>query len=228
MDALLPRHSVIVRQVAPVRAEQIPALTDLLSRAFFHDPLMQYFEPEPGRRAAISRILYGTVLRYTMKYGRADMSVDGNGVACWLMPSHSKIALSRIVRSGFWKMGISASLSTLAKFHAYEKASNQLRAMVCDKPSWFLWALGVDAGNRRQGISKHLFRTVTDRTDRAGEPVYVESANPNTIALLQHSGFSVVQKLALSEQLVLHGLLRAPGSATPAKVARRVEAASVI
>lgn len=210
MDVALPRHSAIVRQVVPVRSEHIPALTSVLSRAFFNDPLLQFFEPDPTRRAVLGNILHGSFLRYTLKYGRADMSIDGHGVACWLMPNHSRVAFSKIFRAGFWRIGVSASLTALAHMRAYERASNQLRAAVCSKPSWYLWSLGVDPTCQRQGVSKHLFRNVTDRTDRSGESVYVESANPEVVVMLKRFGFEVAHQVSLNHQVTLHGLMREP------------------
>lgn len=209
MDLALPKTSQIVRHVVPVKMENIETLTQVMVSAYQHDPLLKKFEENDSRRFVLLQILFSSILRYSVKYGRADMSVDGKAVACWLPPSQSQINFAKMIKVGMWKVGLKVPLRSLKKLLAYDAVSQKLRASLSGSSTWYMWAMAVAPGHQGQGLSKHLYRAVTDRTDRAGESVYVETANPRVMSSLMSLGFVEKGQILLNNGVQLHGLIRA-------------------
>lgn len=216
MDLSLPKVSNVVRAVIPVRYDALPALTSMMVSAYLNDAMMKNFEPDEKKRAVLLQLLFGSILKYSVKHGRADMTVDGNGVACWLPPNHAKVSVTKMIRAGMWQASFKVSLTALKKLLAYDKLSQKLRSHIAKSNSWHMWAMAVAPNHQGQGISKQLYRAVTDRIDRSGETVYVESASPRVIQSLKGAGFTHGGAVNINAQFQLHGFLRFPKNARSA------------
>jgi GNAT superfamily N-acetyltransferase len=220
MELALPRNTLITRNIVPVKPADLEPLTTLMVAAFLDDPLMEQLERDVTRRAAMLNILLGTVLRYCVRYGRADMSSDRKAVACWLLPGQNRVSLVRLLRQGMWRVGTRLPLAALTKLLQYDRASRQLKEAVGAGACWHLWAMAVDPNHRGQGLGKQLHRAVSDRADREATRIYVETANPKTAARFTAAGYVAGASRPLIGELSLHSFVRAPLAASARSIQR--------
>jgi ribosomal protein S18 acetylase RimI-like enzyme len=70
----------------------------------------------------------------------------------------------------------------------------------------YLWALGVDPDQQRQGLGSSLLAWVAARADESGSPIYLETQSARTVEFYRRAGFEV-----LAEESVLDGRLHVWG-----------------
>lgn len=206
----LPRERQIVRATVAARRDQVPALTDLLGRAFVNDPLLRFLEPHEKWRTRLAPVLYRSVLRYCLRYGQADVTTDGNAVACWLLPHNNQPTLWRELRSGMWALPFRARTNALRRLLQFDTASRTLRQQIVSDPHWYLWTIAVDPGHQHKGHASALMRSVLTRADRSGEVCYLETQNPANVPLYERYGFALKAKLQMIDGPIIHAMRREP------------------
>ena len=70
----------------PQTREQIKQASEMMARAFFHDPLYQYLIPDDARRERLLPSFQGITIRYALRYGEVYAAPALAGLACWLAP----------------------------------------------------------------------------------------------------------------------------------------------
>jgi GNAT superfamily N-acetyltransferase len=173
---------------AATRAD-LPAVADVLARAFHDDPEFLWALPDPADRPRRLRRIFGTVLRYeALRHGgvevaRADDRVVG--AALWLPPDHwREPALRQLLAAPGYLRGFGRRIgygSTLvdacAEVHPRE-------------PHWYLYVLGVDPALQGKGVGAALLRSRLERCDRDRLPAYLESSKLSNVPLYEHFGFA--------------------------------------
>ena len=206
----LPRERQQQRLTSAARPEQLPALTELLGRAFINDPLLRYLEPNDKWRQRLTPVLYRAVLRYCQRYGQADVTSDGHAVACWLLPRHCLPSLWRELRSGMWALPFKGRTQALRRLLQFDAAAKALRLQHAGSEHWYLWTLAVDPTHQRKGNASALLKTVLTRADRSGEICYLETQNPANVALYERFGFQLKGTADLADGVRIHAMRREP------------------
>lgn len=206
----LPRERQMLRPTGAVRPEQVAGLTEMLGRAFLNDPLLHFLEPDAKWRARLTPVLYRAVLRYCQRYGQADVTSDGQAVACWLLPRHCQPSLWRELRSGMWALPFRARIQALRRLLQFDKAAKALRAQHAGAEHWYLWTIAVDPAHQHKGNATALLRAVLTRADRSGEICYLETQNAANVALYERFGFQVRAIEALADGVHVHAMRREP------------------
>lgn len=217
-----PRERQAPRATLAARIEQVPALADMLGRAFVDDPLIRFIEPDDAWRKKLTPVLYGAVLRYCLRYGQADITSDASAVACWLLPSHCQPSLARELRSGMWALPFRAKTSALRRLLRFDALSKALRKEFGGAAHWYLWSLAVDPAQQRKGHASTLLRSVLTRADRSGEVCYLETQNPNNVPIYQRYGFALAARAELAPGVIIHAMRREPQA--PQMPSRRTSA----
>jgi len=212
-----PRERQNSRATHAARIEQVPKLTGVLARAFVDDPLIRFLEPNEQWRRKLAPVLYRSVLRYCLRYGQADITSDGNAVACWLLPSHCQPSLLRELRSGMWALPFRARATALRRLLQFDAMSSSLRRQFAGPSHWYLWSLAVEPSEQRKGHASELLRAVLTRADRSGETCYLETQNPINVPIYQRYGFQLAGQAELAPGVIIHAMRRDPGSAAAAR-----------
>src|SRR5437867_2224031 len=65
--------------VRRLREDEIPAVSTMLTRAFWSTPLTETISPDPARREAISRSLFASNARYGFLHGEGWVAAGADG-----------------------------------------------------------------------------------------------------------------------------------------------------
>lgn len=196
--------------VRDARKEDVPAIVDTLTRAFFDDPQFAWVMPAERSRATRLRRFFDTLLRVEA-FGAATVEVVGAGgkiagAAVWFPPggwpptvSHQLRALPGYVRA-FGKRVPAASrlVSTAARMHPHGGY-------------WYLACVGVDPAEQGRGVGAALLRARLQVCDEAQTQAFLEASKQTNVPLYEHFGFVALDVLKLGPGApVVTPMLRAP------------------
>ena len=162
-------------QVTTLLESQRTQAGEVLGRAFFDDPLMEYIFPEEARRERPVTWLMERGVRYGLRYGEVHTTAGVDGAAVWLPPGETDMTPLRMMRVGLllapFRVGFSAFRRFLAATDYLEEQHKR------DMPSrhWHLAILGVDPSRQGQGIGGALMQPIIARADSAGLSCYLET-----------------------------------------------------
>ena len=184
-----------------------------LARAFQYDPMMTYLEPDPVRRARILPWFLGTVVRYAQTYGEVHVTPGGEAVACWLTPGDTTVTTGRIFRTGGFPTPLRLGWAAFQRLSELQRYLGEAHARHAPDPHYYLYLLGVDPLARGQGLGRALLEPLLARADAEGRPCYLETQNPQNVAVYGSVGFRVVSEGAVPGRgLTVWALRREPNS----------------
>ena len=184
--------------------------TDILVRAFQHDPVMNWMSVHPE----FLRTFFNITLPVLIPDGLTYIDKQGRGAAAWLGPEH-KLQWPITARnlwhmfkvcgiSGFFRFGQSG-LAT-AKFHPGE-------------PHYYLFLLGALPECQGQGVGSAMIAHVLRKCDQENLPAYLENSKQENLAFYQGHGFEVVDKIRFGHSAPPVWLMwREPRTLTPPDV----------
>jgi ribosomal protein S18 acetylase RimI-like enzyme len=189
---------VVSIDVRPARKADIPALAQVLGRAFQDDPVMSWVQPDVERRTAALPGFFGALTRHHFLAGRGtEVAVSDDGVAAaalwdppgrWQQSPREQLAmLPAMLRACRGRLAVARTITDLMKEHHPEE------------PHWYLGVIGSDPTVRGGGFGHGLMRSRLDRCDAEYAPAYLESSNPDNISYYQRFGFDVTGEIALPE-----------------------------
>jgi GNAT superfamily N-acetyltransferase len=181
----------VVRRAAPAA---LPPMASTLARAFADDPVMDWFFPDPARRARyverMFRLRVGSLLDLGETY-----TTDGHlGGAVWAPP-------------GRWELSPLRGLALMLRIVPMTRARTPLLATGWTKidavhprePHYYLAILGTEPDAQGQGIGSALLAPVLDDCDRNEIPAFLESSKRSNLAFYARHGFRVTGELDLPE-----------------------------
>jgi ribosomal protein S18 acetylase RimI-like enzyme len=191
--------------------------SQLLARAFFDEPLMVHYLPEPTIRLQALPIFMWIPLRYCLAYGEVWTNSALEGVACWLPPGKTKMDAWGIIRAslgvfpirlllpvlrgagpdGLAAVPLQRKWQFLKKLQQTEKEIERIHEETAPGPHWYLMTLGVDPGRQGQGIGSRLIAPMLQRARSMGVPCYLETMTELDVAFYRKNGFEVNGELDL-------------------------------
>ena len=206
------RVIMITDSVIPLQKNQIQAAAEVLSKAFYDDPLFVYFFPDPSDRIRKSTGYFQLLARYGLLYGEIETtSLNLEGVAIWL-PSHKKHkSLISLLRSGMISFMIGGGMSAVIRMIRLDRYPEIVNNLHAPFPHWYLQAIGVEPSLQSNGYASILLRNKLARFDREGSVCYLETQNKENIPMYIHYGFELVEEYRLPKTSFLNwAMLRKP------------------
>ncbi len=170
--------------------KDLPAIREMLTRAFLDDPQFAWLMPTERSRADRLRRFFGTLLRIE-GLGLADVDVvgdeAGDGIAAasvWFAPGDWPPPTSRQLRAlpgyvrAFGKRVSAASTLVNVAARAHPKAGY-----------WYLACIGVQPGTQGKGFGAALLRSRLALCDAQQTLAFLESSKPANVPLYEHFGF---------------------------------------
>lgn len=185
----------VPRRVTHVTEAQIEEAVAVLARAFLHDPLWLWIEPDMARRAETLPWFMGTSVRSDFAFGEMYTTPDAVlGIACWEPPHASSSSPGAGVPPC---RGVAAPHYigdyALRRFQAMADYQKSLRTRDMTTPFWYLALLGVEPAAQRSGVASALIAPVLARADAAGQPCYLETEREANIGYYARHGFEVLR-----------------------------------
>ncbi|MFM9034907.1 MAG: GNAT family N-acetyltransferase [Mycobacterium sp.] len=184
------------QEVRPARRADVAALAHTLARAFHHDPVFCWLQPDAARRAAALPVFFATMARHHfLSGGGLELATAGAGVgaaAMWDPP-------------GRWMLSPREQLTTApalirvfrGRLGAARALGEEMKANHPEEPHWYLAMIGSDPRVRGSGCGAALMRSRLDRCDAEGAPAYLESSNPDNLPYYLRFGFEVTGEITV-------------------------------
>jgi GNAT superfamily N-acetyltransferase len=171
---------------------QMPAAAQMLSRAFYDDPLMRYAIPDPDGRARLLPSLYERMIRFGMLAGEVYATADApDGVAIWI-PPNAKWTRENIEASGMHEFATLIGNDAYQRYREVVSQEWQARLREIPGSGWYLFILGVEPRVQRRGLGGALMHPILERADKEQVVCYLETENERNVAFYLKQAFEVV------------------------------------
>jgi ribosomal protein S18 acetylase RimI-like enzyme len=174
-----------------VAGADVPAIVDLLVRAFDDDPVSCFAFGGDRRRRLGLRSFFATLLRRQyLPLGEVYTTADLGGAALWGPPDRPRRPvreLADLVPTAPYIVG-PGMLRTL-------RFLMEVDSLHPDEPHWYLATLGADPDRQGRGIGSALLTSMLARVDEDGSPAYLESSKARNVPLYARFGFEVIEEL---------------------------------
>ena len=163
----------------------IDRIVEILTVAFFHDPLWGPAFPDVGRRAEQAAGLWRFYVTCVQRYPYTYLTAGGEATAVWIPPggvelTHDEEAdLERLLLATTGREVTDGILEIMAQFDAARPR----------EPHYYLGLLGTHDDHRGAGHGMRLLAANLSTVDAEGAAAYLESSNPANDARYARLGF---------------------------------------
>lgn len=186
--------------IRKLTSQDVDAAADVLVRAFFDYPMLQWVLPkDEHRHAALPAFLRGSV-RWGLLMGEVYGGGDPlSGVAIWappglrdadLDPDDSFVRYADVLTA----LGPEAE----ARHERFITEQHAIRDSEIGARTWYLAWLGIDPSAQRTGVGGALLRHMFDRLDPEGIDTYLETEKAANVPYYERHGFGVVTRGVIS------------------------------
>jgi GNAT superfamily N-acetyltransferase len=184
--------------VSPAQPSDVGAMSAVLARAFYDDPVMSWMLPDDrSRLKALTRAFAGLARQHFLpraasEVGRRDGVVGA--ATLWDPPGQrksSRLEEFRMMPLMLWafRSRVPASVRVMELMEKHHP----------EEPHWYLMVIGSDLDVRGGGFGHALMRSRLDRCDAEGAPAYLENSNPKNEAYYLRFGFEVTGEIKLPD-----------------------------
>ncbi len=172
----------------------IPALTEVLTRAFLDDPVAAWaYPPERLRPRALERFQERR-LRQLIVHEEVWTTSDLSCAALWAPPEHWHSSLFETAQllPAFAHPRLLARVPLVAL--GWERLE---RAHARQPPHFYLAVLGTDPAAQGRGLGSAVLQGVLEQCDRDGVAAYLESSKERNVDFYSRHGFRVLEQIKL-------------------------------
>jgi ribosomal protein S18 acetylase RimI-like enzyme len=178
--------------VRKANERDIPAMADMLARAFHDDPIVDWvFEGEGSRPKYARRFFAG---RARVLIGQREIyTVDGVAAAAmWARPDEWRDPPLRAMKElAVLVPGVGRRVGRVMR------GLVQVESRHPKPPHWYLAVLGTDPSRQGEGLATRLLGVVLEECDRDEVPAYLETGTERNVAFYNRHGFKVTEELRL-------------------------------
>lgn len=206
-----PTDTASPAQVCSLSPHLIQQAAQVLAEAFFEDPLMVHYLPDPQKRKALLPGVLGVYTRLATRHGLALATPRLEGVALWMPPAKTEPSLWDYFRASLGMLDLRFVLMAWHRLREIEPFVERLHHQCLPQPHWYLAVLGVHPGAQKQGVGTRLVAAGLERADRDALPSYLETMSEKNVAFYQKRGFQVICQVTLPRTtLPLWAMVRPP------------------
>jgi GNAT superfamily N-acetyltransferase len=172
----------------------VHALTEMLARAFYDDPVFEWLFPDDRKRLVQSRRYFAGRARILLRQGES-YTVDGcASAAMWARPGEWHDPPLDVLRQ-FAQLvpalgrRIPRSLAGLRVIEERHPAT----------PHWYLSVLGTDPSRQGEGLGSAVLQPVLGECDRLEIPAYLETGTERNVSFYTRHGFKVTERVELPD-----------------------------
>lgn len=202
---------VEIRKVFHFPIDKLKAASNVLSKAFHHDPIFSYLIPDTNERLKTLNHYFQHVIKYGLHYGELYSSPNLEGISVWFPPKNSSHTRWKAIKSGALALPLKVKWKYLALQNKIYKFSNNIHKKLVPYPHWYLSLIGVGPKDQNKGYGRQLLSTPIKKIDLERIPIYLETNTETNVEIYRHFGFHILQKVVIPGTKIFHwSLLRNP------------------
>lgn len=202
-----------------VQRADTPRAAATLAHAFAANPLWAAIFDDIPDREARARVFFEVPVLLARRYGTVvASSPDLEGVAVWFPRRTADTSMLRIILAGALpaaiRMGseVSKRLDTV-----FTPLTDDRHRHMGARDYLYLEILGVAPDRQGAGVGGRLIRELLSRADEQSLPIYLETESESNVAMYEHFGFRVVERITLrTVDLPMCEMIREPHPASTA------------
>ena len=196
-------------ELRPVEGADVRALSAVLARAFYTDPVMNYMLPDDKARAKALPPMFATLTRHHFLSRGGSEVAHRSGVigaaTLWDPPGRRKSSRWEELRM----------MPTLAwHFHSRAEQTKTLGRLMeeahPEEPHWYLMVIGSDPSVRGAGFGQALMHSRLDRCDAEHAPAYLEASEAALVPYYSRFGFEQIGEIDIPGGPTMIPMWRAP------------------
>lgn len=195
------------------RDDELSTLIAVATRAFWDDPLFNFFSPDLLRQHRSMPGFFAAAVYDCARYGEVWTATIGEtivGVAMWLPPGvHPPTGGLRAVRQ---MRHATPTIARSPQRVTAIKLMNEITRHHPTEPHWYLEVLATDPKFQARGVGKALLAPILDRADTEGLSVYLETQKESNLAYYQRFRFEVGETLRVAGSPPVWTMIRQPHS----------------
>ena len=183
-------------------------IVEILTTAFFHDPLWGPAFPDADRRAEQAAGLWRFYVTCVQRYPWTFLTSGGEATAVWIPPGGVELThdeereLERLLLDTTGRETTDGILEIMAQFEAVRPSA----------PHFYLGLIGTHDAHRGKGHGMRLLAENLATIDEQGAAVYLESSNPANDPRYARLGFTPHGKITAATGHVMTTMWRPPSA----------------
>lgn len=175
-------------------AADLPALGEMLARAFADDPVAAWSSPPEAPRKRMLERFHTARTRHYLPHGEVWMTEGGESAAVWAPPEAWKTTLRQ-------DLELTACMLSPRLFLRAGLVGRGLlgaeRKHPKTPPHWYLSTLGTDPVAQGRGLGTRVLEPVLAQCDQDDVAAYLESSKERNVDYYARFGFRVIDVLKL-------------------------------
>lgn len=194
-----------------ITEKDVADVSQVLADAFEHDPIWEHILEGCSREQR--NAWFQCPVRYCMMYGGAMApSSETEGFIGWLRSEYSEMTFSRMIRCGAVRHARKAGSRPSRRMMPLRVFDKDRKKHMAGRDFIYVMIVGISPENQGRGFGGRLIRHVLDEADRDGLPVYLETSTEKNVAMYEHLGFKVLDKIKIPKMnLPQWEMIREPG-----------------
>lgn len=175
-------------------AADLPALSEMLARAFAADPVAAWSSPAEAPRERMLERFHAARTRHYLPHGEVWISEGGESAAVWAPPDAWKTTLRQdleltacMLTPRLFLRGPLVGRGLLSAERKHPKAP----------PHWYLATLGTDPVAQGRGLGTRVLEPILAQCDADGVGAYLESSKRRNVDYYARFGFRTTAVLQL-------------------------------
>jgi ribosomal protein S18 acetylase RimI-like enzyme len=192
-------------RVRKATGQDLPAVVETFTAAFFHDPVLSWWVPDPSRRSQILRPFFEIAVDVNYPHDELYTTTPVTAAAAvWVPPGCQPIGEEAKRLVARW---VDAAEETAGRLLAWLELMDQHHP---HQPHAYLFILGTRPQWQSRGVGSALLREVLERCDRDATPAYLEASSERSKQLYLRHGFEVTGEIPLPDGPSLWPMWREP------------------
>ena len=198
--------------VVEIALEDIPRGAATLTRGFRGDPFFTYIFGDLERYDRCAPWMFGTWIRWCIRYGRAWTTPGFEAVALRRVPGRYDMSLWTLFRAGILASPLRIGPSSFQRFATLVRLMEKRHeAIMKQQPHWYCQTIAALPEVQGQGFGRALMQHTFALADAERVPCYLETTTPRNVEIHQRQGYEVKEVIEVpGSDLVLTLMVRQP------------------
>jgi GNAT superfamily N-acetyltransferase len=173
-----------------VSEADVPAVVDMLVRAFTDDPVANFMFAGERRRTRGLRSFFTAQIRHQyLPFGHVYTNDELSGAAVWGSPDRERHGTQELLQ-----MLPTAPFIVSSRMHRALRLLFDIDGLHPREPHWYLATLGTEPERQGHGVGSALIESMLGTIDEEGFPAYLESSKERNVPLYRRFGFEVIDE----------------------------------